>query len=417
MVRPCNGVDSIRTEIDGRLNPSRAVAATIAGQHLSPEMAAPAHIAVVDDDPGSRKTAVDLLTPLGHQVHTWPSGSAFLDSLGVRAAPDLVLCDVMMPGLDGFEVTRRLRQQTELVGVPVVLVTALDAAADRVAGLEAGADDFLSKPVHGPELRARVTNLLQVGAYRKWLEAERASARRQVGEVQQQLFHAERLATLGTFAAGISHELKNIVAVFSSMLGTLEKAPGGYLLDDEAHLALKQSTQHAAELAQSVLKVSRASGPAEAVVDLPSVVNEVVSMLRVAGRTRHIDVRVVTPHSAPLARATPLEAQQVLLNLLGNACDALGHARTARIEVQVADEGDRLRLTVADNGPGMPAEVRDRLFTPFFTTKPPGQGTGLGLTVLKQIVTRWDGEVRIDSAPGAGTAVHIWLHKAPPPTE
>jgi signal transduction histidine kinase len=270
----------------------------------------------------------------------------------------------------------------------------------------------LSKPVHGPELRARVSNLLQVGAYRKWLEAEREAARRQVGEVQQQLFHAERLATLGTFAAGISHELKNIVAVFSSMLGTLEKAPGGYLLDDEAHQALKQSTQHAAELAQSVLKVSRVSGPADDAVDLSAVVRDVVSMMRAAGRTRHIDVRVVAPANVLLAKATPLEAQQVLLNLLGNACDALGHARTARIEVQVAEEGDRLRLTVADNGPGMPPEVRERLFTPFFTTKPPGQGTGLGLTVLKQIVTRWNGEVAIDSAPGEGTAVHVRLHKA-----
>ncbi|MCU0699942.1 MAG: hybrid sensor histidine kinase/response regulator [Myxococcaceae bacterium] len=379
-------------------------------------MAAPAHIAVVDDDPGSRKTAADLLTPLGHDVRTWASGSAFLEGLSAQV-PDLVLCDVMMPGLDGFEVTRRLRQRSDLGAMPIVLVTALDGAADRVAGLEAGADDFLSKPVHGPELRARVTNLLQVGAYRKWLEAEREAARRQVGEVQQQLFHAERLATLGTFAAGISHELKNIVAVFSSMLGTLEKAPGGYLLDDEAHQALKQSTQHAAELAQSVLKVSRVSGPAEVSVDLPSVVKDVVSMMRAAGRTRHIDVRVLVPADAPLARATPLEAQQVLLNLLGNACDALGHARTARIDVQVVAEGDRLRLTVADNGPGMPPEVRERLFTPFFTTKPPGQGTGLGLMVLKQIVTRWDGDVRIDSAPGQGTAVHVRLHKAPPLAE
>jgi CheY-like chemotaxis protein len=100
-------------------------------------MPAPPHIAVVDDDPGSRKTATDLLTPLGHQVRTFSSGSTFLEAL-TSEVPDLVLCDVMMPGLDGFEVTRRLRQRPDLSGVPVVLVTALDAAADRVAGLEAG---------------------------------------------------------------------------------------------------------------------------------------------------------------------------------------------------------------------------------------------------------------------------------------
>ncbi|MBM4777141.1 MAG: response regulator [Archangiaceae bacterium] len=123
-------------------------------------------IAIVDDDPGSRKTACDLLTPLGHEVKTYSNGRAFLDSLG-EGPPDLLLCDVMMPDLDGLEVTRTLRQRTELAALPIVLVTALDAVGDRVAGLEAGADDFLSKPVHGPELRARVGNLLQVGAYRK----------------------------------------------------------------------------------------------------------------------------------------------------------------------------------------------------------------------------------------------------------
>lgn len=375
---------------------------------------APARIAIVDDDPGSRKTASDLLAPLGHQVAVFASGAAFLESLAT-GVPDLLLCDVMMPELDGLELTRRLRQRGELGVVPIVLVTALDAVGDRVAGLEAGADDFLSKPVHGPELRARVSNLLQVGAYRKWLEAERAAAQRQVGEVQQQLFHAERLATLGTFAAGISHELKNIVAVFSSMLGTLERAPGGYLLDDEAHLALKQSTAHAAELAHSVLKVSRATGPSEDRVDLCAVVRDVTSMLRAAGRTRHIEVRTQLPPGAHPAAVNTLEAQQVLLNLVGNACDALGHARGARIEITVAPEADgRVRLTVSDNGPGMSAAVRAKLFTPFFTTKPPGQGTGLGLMVIRQIVERWQGAIEVDSSEGAGTSIHVRFRQPPP---
>jgi C4-dicarboxylate-specific signal transduction histidine kinase len=374
---------------------------------------ASSRIAVVDDDPGSRKTAADLLAPLGHEVRLYPTGTAFLESLA-HGVPDLLLCDVMMPDLDGLEVTRRLRANPQVPVLPIVLVTALDALSDRVAGLEAGADDFLSKPVHGPELRARVKNLLQVGAYQRWLAAEREAARKQVGEVQQQLFHADRLATLGTFAAGISHELKNIVAVFSSMLGTLDVVPGGRLLDDEAHLALTQSTAHAAELAQSVLKVSRAQGPDEAQVELCAVVRDVTAMLRAAGRTRHLEVRLTLPATAAHASATALEAQQVLLNLIGNACDALAQQRPARIEVSVAEEGELLRLTVADNGPGISAEVQGRLFTPFFTTKPPGQGTGLGLMVVKQIVTRWGGSVSVESTVGVGTAIHVRVPAAKP---
>ncbi len=365
-------------------------------------------IAVVDDDPGSRKTATDLLTPLGHDVKTYSNGRAFLDSLN-EGPPDLLLCDVMMPDLDGLEVTRTLRKKTELAALPIVLVTALDAVGDRVAGLEAGADDFLSKPVHGPELRARVGNLLQVGAYRKWLEAEREAAKRQVDQVQQQLFHAERLATLGTFAAGISHELKNIVAVFSSMLGTLDRLPTGYLLDDEAFTALKQTTQHASELAHSVLQVSRASGPSDDRVELAGVVRDVTSMLRAAGRTRHLDVRLTLPSQAVTAHASMLEVQQVLLNLIGNATDAIGNKRDARIEITLTSEGELAHLVVADNGPGIPDHVRAKLFTPFFTTKPPGKGTGLGLSVIKQIVEKWQGSIELDSTVGQGTSVHVKL--------
>ena len=365
-------------------------------------------IAIVDDDPGSRKTATDLLTPLGHDVKTYSNGRAFLDSLS-EGWPDLVLCDVMMPDLDGLEVTRALRKKPELAALPIVLVTALDATSDRVAGLEAGADDFLSKPVHGPELRARVGNLLQVGAYRKWLEAEREAAKRQVDQVQQQLFHAERLATLGTFAAGISHELKNIVAVFSSMLGTLDRLPNGYLLDDEAFTALKQTTQHASELAHSVLQVSRANGPSDDRVELTGVVRDVTAMLRAAGRTRHLDVRMTLPSQPVTAHAAMLEVQQVLLNLIGNATDALGNKRDGRIEITLSSDDARAQLVVSDNGSGIPDHVKAKLFTPFFTTKPPGKGTGLGLSVIKQIVEKWHGSIDLESTVGQGTSVHVKL--------
>lgn len=363
-------------------------------------------VVIIDDDPGSRKTALDLLAPLGHDVVTYASGQQFLDEVG--PPPALVLCDVMMPGLDGLEVTRRIRARPSFRAIPIVLVTALDALQDRVAGLEAGADDFLSKPVHGPELRARVTNLLHVGEYRALLEAERAAAKREAGEYQEQLLHAERLATLGTFAAGISHELKNIVSVFSSMLNTLDRAPNGYLLDDEAHEALVQSTKHAADLAQSVLRVSRASGPSETTVDVAAVVRDVTSMMRAAGRTKHVRVTTDVPTQA-WAKASPLEAQQVLLNLLGNSVDALQGCRTQAIDIGVAVRANRVHLTVRDSGSGMSDETKARLFSPFFTTKPPGQGTGLGMKVIKQLVERWNGTISVDSQLNVGTTIEVAL--------
>ncbi len=350
-----------------------------------------------------------LLASTGYRLRFAINGEETLAAVD-EEVPDLVLLDVMMPGLDGYAVCQRLREQLGDDYVPIVLVTALDGRQEVLRGLEAGADDFLRKPVHGAELRARISNLLKVRAYHQLLASQRDSALATVDSLRQQVLHADRLATLGTFAAGVSHELNNISQVLHGLLepsptagsadpGTLEAADREML----GHVA-----RHVTELAQTILRLARPADEPRQQTDLSKTVEEVRNMLRLTGRIHHARVSLVVPREPCLIQANPVHAQQVFLNLMSNAADAVLGLREPTIEVGVrATPSGHIEAWVQDNGPGMSKEVLARIFEPFFTTKPPGAGTGMGLPVVKQLVESWQGTLHVRSWPGHGTRMVI----------
>jgi two-component system, sensor histidine kinase and response regulator len=366
----------------------------------APRRAQPWRVLIVDDDEASRKTAAALLSPGGYEVAFASTGLEALASVS-DTPPDLVVLDVMMPGLDGFEVCRQLRAREDYI--PIILLTALDGRREVVLGLEAGADDFLSKPVHGAELRARVANLLKVRSYHQLLTTQRDSALATVDELRQRILQADRLATLGTFAAGVSHELNNIAQVLQCAVAELPESPESPEAAETRDM-LAMATQHVAELSRSILRMARPQESTSHEVDLGRTLGEVRDMLRLTGRIRHVHLLLELPESPCLIHASPVHAQQVFLNLVANAADALSGTAAPEIQLGVRHvSGGRVEAWVQDNGPGMSEEVLSRVFEPFFTTKPVGQGTGLGLPVVKQLVESWGGQLHLHSRPGFGT--------------
>jgi C4-dicarboxylate-specific signal transduction histidine kinase len=363
-------------------------------------------VLIADDDIASRNTVAAQLSPAGYRLRFASNGEEALAAVEAET-PDLVLLDVMMPGLDGYEVCRRLRACLRAEYIPIILITALDGRKNIVRGLEAGADDFLAKPVYGAELRARVSNLLKVRAYHQLLASERDSARATVEELRQQVLQADRLATLGTFAAGVSHELNNIAQVLRSALEPPSRDLPAAVAEAEAMAnreALTHVARHVTELARSILRIARPTESPHTEAELGQTLKEVRDMLRLTGRTRHAHVSLVLPQDPCLVRANPVHAQQVFLNLLSNAADAVVDTPEPTIEVGVRVRPDgRVEAWVQDNGPGMPPEVLARIFEPFFTTKAAGAGTGLGLPVVKQLVESWGGQLLVQSQPGSGT--------------
>jgi class 3 adenylate cyclase len=163
-----------------------------------------ARILVVDDQPDNVRLLADLLSLHGYAIETASSGQAALDAIA-RAVPDLVLLDVVMPGLSGLDVLRRLRADPRLAALPVVLVTALDPETERVNGLEAGADDFLAKPVNGSELVARVRSLVRVKQLFDRVEAQAAELKALNEDLERRVAdkvaEVERLSKLKRFLA------------------------------------------------------------------------------------------------------------------------------------------------------------------------------------------------------------------------
>jgi C4-dicarboxylate-specific signal transduction histidine kinase len=372
-------------------------------------------VLIADDDAVSRKIVATLLAPLGYRLRFASTGEETL-AVASEEPPDLILLDVVMPGLDGFEVCRRLRERMRGDYIPIVLITALDGRHEVLQGLEAGADDFLHKPVHGAELRARVSNLLKVRAYHQMLATQRDSALATVDMLRQQVVHADRLATLGTFAASVSHELNNIAQVMRSALEPAAPDDAGEEDLSERDI-LTHVSGHVTELSRTLLNLARPAEGPQPEAELGRTLEEVRHMLRLTGRIHHVRVSLVLPETACVIRANPVHAQQVFLNLLGNAADAVTDTREPLIEAGVrALPGGRIEAWVRDNGPGMSEAVLARIFEPFFTTKPPGYGTGLGLPVVKQLVESWGGHLHVHSHPGSGTRMVLDLPAAQAPS-
>ncbi len=366
-------------------------------------------VLVVDDDERVRQVVRAQLAGAGFFVVEVASGEEALD-LCRDLAPHVVVLDLYMRGMQGVEVCRRLKARRDHPYVSVVMLSASGTRSDIVAGLEAGADDFLTKPISMTELRLRVSNLAKVSEYHRYARAERDAALRRVDELNAQLLRTERLASVGTLTAGICHELNNIGQVLAGAVDELEYA--GLSGDAaEALPSLASATKHVHELAKSLLRVVRVDNQAAAAVSFCEVAEEVFHMLKLTGRTKHVEVSLVCcPHVT--VKATKVEVQQVLLNLVGNAADALSWRSKAKIDVSTRDAGDFILVDVRDNGPGMSAEVASQVFEPFFTTKPVGEGTGLGLSVVKRIVEGWGGRLELATEPEKGASFTFGIPKA-----
>jgi signal transduction histidine kinase len=355
-----------------------------------------ATVFVVDDDALARRAVIDMLSTR-FDVKEFGDGESALAALG-HTWPDAVLLDVVLPGLDGVEICRRMKQKAGEQALPIVLVTALDGTSERLRGIEAGADDFLPKPVHKVELRARVGNLVKLGYYQK--QQSETSAR--LDTMKGHLEEADRLATLGTFAAGVGHEINNIATVLHSVLGDVQQSA----VDEDLKADLASATTQLQELARAMQRVARPV-QTEQQVDVREVVRDVLWMTRILGRTKYVQVEFTPPAAAMVARLVPAQVQQVVLNLVTNSADALARSPRGRICISLSCEQGFLHLSVADNGPGLSEEAQGHLFEPLFTTKQPGLGTGLGLPLVRQLVMSWGGTVEIETRAGEGTTVRL----------
>lgn len=324
--------------------------------------ARPATIFVVDDDDGVRGAIAGLLASTDHRVAVESSGLAALGRLA-EVQPDVVVLDWMMPGLDGPETCRRLKADPAWRHVPVILLTALSGREHVIAGLDAGADEFLSKPVSGPELRARVRSMVRI--------------KRQHDALAEAMRLREELAQM------IVHDMRSPL---TSILGFTELAlvPGALPSRVTEYLGrIQQQAQRLSQFTDEVLLVAKLELGADLVrkapVDLAAMVREVQADLATA-QAQRVRLEAAAP-DALVAHADRELVRRLLENLVSNALkhSPAGGAVTLRAEPAAAPRV--ARLVVTDEGPGVPDELRGRLFSKFETTaaRRPGQRRPIGL--------------------------------------
>ena len=365
-------------------------------------------ILLVDDDDLTRKLVVTLLAQKDYQVVEAENGVLALRYLRERAV-DLVLLDVMMPEMDGFETCRRIREDMGDLLLPVVFVTALDDRESRIQGKAVGADDFLTKPVDAVELFARVDNLLKVKAYHDLRANQQQLLEEELTRTRERLIRADRLATLGTLTAGVGHELGNVATIISTARQMIEfkmeeEVNGEHMIEPRVMAALVSAENHVQTHSKHLLAYGRPGPDTSEAMDLRDVITEVLEMLRISAKTKYVAVEADLP---VMVTANRTRVEQVLVNLVGNAADALAgikdRAPTINIALRERREDRRAECAVEDNGCGIPAADLESIFDAYHTSKPPGKGTGLGLPVVQGIIRSYGGEVTVSSDHGEGS--------------
>lgn len=374
-----------------------------------------ATVLVVDDEDINRTLLANQLENEGHSVLEAEDGDAALNILESTDTPiDLILLDVVMPIMDGYQLCSRIKADPKHFTLPIVFVTSLQDQESRVRGLEAGCDDFLNKPVDPIELNIRVKNLLRVKAFHDMRNRQRELLEFELDRIRDQLLRTDRLATVGTLAAGTGHELNNILSVLQMSADIIKRRAQQTppLPPRDTDLArIDTVINHIGIHARTLLNYGR-PGPEQAEkCDICDIVRQTMDMLRVSGRVKHATFETKLAKLPVFAEVNRNRMEQVLVNLIFNAVDAVAEniGKPKQVKIGVEELNGRVFCRVSDNGCGIKADKLNEIFNPYYTTKPIGQGTGLGLPVVKNIVESYKGTIRVESQEGVGTTAIVEL--------
>lgn len=409
-------------------------------------MSAEKTILVVDDTPSNLQVLFDVLSEQDYRVAIAKNGEIALQR--VRSSqPDLILLDVMMPGIDGFETCKRLKSNPDTHNIPIIFMTALSDSVDKIKGLSLGAVDYITKPIQCEEVLARIQVHLQLRNATRLMEERTKELNEALESLQQAKTHlvqGEKMSALGHLMAGVAHEINNPVNFIHANLSPIKEYTE-YLLDfvqlyqkhypnpvveiqtraAEIDLKFLQSdlvkilnsmkigTDRIRELVLSLRNFSRLDEGYCKAVDIHVGIDSTLLILqhRLKGGRNCPEIQVIKNYGQlPQVQCYPSQLNQVFMNILSNAIDALessgvSNNQEPRITIRTfISSDDAIAISIVDNGVGIPESILCQLFDPFFTTKPLGKGTGLGLSISHQIITeKHGGKIECSSIPGQGT--------------
>lgn len=453
-----------------------------------------ADILAVDDNPVNLRLLLQILSSKGYKVRPVPNGKLAL-SAADAIAPDLVLLDINMPEMDGYEVCEKLKQNPKTANVPVIFISAYNNAIDKVRAFGVGGVDYIPKPFQIEEVIVRVQNHLSIRFLQKTLQKKNQNLQQTLEELkaaQAQLVQSEKMAALGQLIAGIAHEINTPLGAIRSSIGNIQDFFQNELyqlpqfcqslnpLEKNLILTLLQqantqqntwSTKEKRQIKKRLTiqlqqeAIPDADSIADAIVDLGLLnsLPEIISLLKTdigknifdqiyhffslqksaktievatnkaakivfalktharhdpTGTKSYADIiqsieTVLTLYqnqikygveviknyqSLPQVLCYPDELNQVWTNLIHNALQAMNYQGILAIDTSCHQTEIMVKIT--DNGKGIPEDILPKIFQPFFTTKPPGEGSGLGLDIVKKIIEKHHAHISVCSRPG-----------------
>ncbi|MEI6464649.1 MAG: hybrid sensor histidine kinase/response regulator [Verrucomicrobiota bacterium] len=345
-------------------------------------------ILVIEDDDSVRQTLIDMLELNGFRTLVATNGLSGLQ-LAQREAPSLIVTDVAMPGMTGFELLEQLRRDEGLRAIPVIVISAQRERAATRRGMELGAADFISKPFTEAELMHSITTRLEKKALVDELDA---------------------------FAHTVAHDLKNPLCVLAGRISILQEMIGN------ADPAILQQQASAASLAATrlnrildellILAGVRHQAVIPTTIDTASIVAEAVDRLK--DTIEEHNACIVQTERWPVALGYSPWVTQVWVNYLSNAAKYGGRRPNITLGGELSPDGHYARFFVQDNGPGMDESAQRKLFQPFTRlSNVRTGGHGLGLSIVRRIIEKLGGRIGVDSTPGQGA--RFWFDLPIPP--
>ena len=379
-------------------------------------------ILIAEDNAANRDILRRRLEKEGHHVTETQDGAEALEQLA-NGNFDLLLLDILMPGLNGFETLACIRKNDRFQSLPVIMISALDEIQSVVRCIEMGAEDYLPKPIDPVLLRARIGASLEKKRLRdreREKTAELELALQRLKETQDQLVVQQKMASLGALTAGVAHEIKNplnfvtnfavlsvdmmkeVLELIAPIRAQMPPKDGEYLDSILADLAgnldrIRDHSKRADSIVRGMLAHSRGGSGQRETVDLNALVAEAVNLayhgLRAQDPTFNITLESHYDPGIPPIQVVPQDLSRVILNIANNGCYAAnqrklqsGDGYRPTLTTLTSQTPTTVEIRIRDNGTGIPQPVLQKIFNPFFTTKPTGQGTGLGLSLSYQIV-------------------------------
>jgi signal transduction histidine kinase len=372
-----------------------------------------ATVLVIDDEPDMRRYLGSILEDQ-YQVLKARDGVEGLE-LARRARPELVLVDLMMPGMNGWEVCSALKREAGEGAPKVVIVTARTDEMAKIAALKQGADDFLSKPFSTLEVRTRLMNLALAHELERNLRLQNLELKETLNKLraaESKLVAREKMEAVVRLAGGILHEINNPLNFTLTAVSVALDRTGGR---DAALTSILEDVQAGMLRVKDIVSDLRAFASPAGAMDMresflfKDLLDQALRFTSL--ELEHVQVSVHVPDGLTV-HASKSQLLQVLTNLLLNAGAAVRTIipeRQPAIEVRVNATRGGATITVRDNGTGIPQEIIGKVFDPFLTTRDVGKGMGLGLSICRAVVTDHGGEIRVRSEEGRFTEVEFEL--------